>query len=105
MTKLTYPLEARQRGIEGHVFVEFVVNVDGSVSDINVKKGIGAGCDEAAVMAIKTSPKWNPGKQDGVAVKQRLVMPVAFKLEGSSPKDQVKAPGGALDETVVVGKP
>ena len=92
-------------GIEGNVLVSFIVNTDGSISDIKAIKGIGAGCDEAAVVAVKTSPKWNPGRQDGVAVKQRLVMPVTFKLEGSTSKDQSKAPTGALDETVVVGRP
>jgi protein TonB len=67
-------------GIEGKVFVEFVINRDGSVTEVRAIKGIGAGCDEEAVRVIQNSPKWNPGKQRGKPVRQRMVLPVTFRL-------------------------
>lgn len=78
--RMNYPAQARRMGIEGRVFVEFVVNRDGSLTDIRVVKGIGAGCDEVAVHVIETAPKWSPGKQRGKAVRQRMVLPIIFKL-------------------------
>jgi len=81
-SELKYPLAARRVGIEGRVFIQFVVNKDGSISDAVVMRGIGAGCDEEAVRVIMLSPKWKPGKQRGVPVKVRMVMPIHFKLRG-----------------------
>jgi TonB family protein len=101
---LMYPAQARRMGIEGKVFVEFVVLEDGSVTDVIVKKGIGAGCDEEAVEVVRTSPPWNPGKKDGIAVKQRMVVPIAFKLAGSNTEDVTKAPSDSMTEVVVVGQ-
>lgn len=77
---LDYPAQARRMGIEGRVFVQFVVDKDGSISDVVAIRGIGAGCDEEAVRVIKESPKWKPGKQRGRAVKVRMVLPITFKL-------------------------
>lgn len=79
-----YPLEAQVKGIEGRVFVEFVVNKDGSISDTKVLKGIGAGCDEEAVRILTSSPNWEPGKQRGMPIRQRLVLPIVFSLSGAS---------------------
>jgi TonB family protein len=101
---MMYPAQARQMGIEGKVFVEFVVQTDGSITDVKVKKGIGAGCDEAAMNVVKTSPKWNPAKNKGMIVKQQMVLPIAFKLSGSDKKDEAKAPAEAMEEMVVVGE-
>jgi protein TonB len=67
-------------GTEGKVFVQFVINKDGSISDVVAIKGIGAGCDEEAVRIIQSSPQWTPGKQRGKPVKQRMVLPITFKL-------------------------
>lgn len=78
--RMNYPAQARRMAIEGKVFVEFVVNRDGSLTDIRVVKGIGGGCDEAALHVIETAPKWNPGKQRGKPVRQRMVIPIIFKL-------------------------
>jgi protein TonB len=75
-----YPAQARRMGIEGKVFVEFVINRDGSLVDVRVVKGIGAGCDELAEKVIKEAPAWNPGKQRGKPVRQRMVIPITFKL-------------------------
>lgn len=78
--KLKYPAQARRMGTEGKVFVQFVINKDGSISDVVAIKGIGAGCDEEAVRIIQGAPAWTPGKQRGKAVKQRMVLPITFKL-------------------------
>ncbi len=78
--KIKYPAQARRMGIEGRVFVEFVINKDGSLSDVKAIKGIGAGCDEEAVRIIQSAPSWTPGKQRGKPVKQRYTLPIIFKL-------------------------
>ena len=67
-------------GIEGRVYVQFIVERDGSLTDIKVVKGIGAGCDEEAVKVLKNSPKWKPGKQRGKAVRQKMTQPITFKF-------------------------
>jgi protein TonB len=67
-------------GVEGKVFVQFVIGKDGSISDVKVIKGIGAGCDEEAIRIVQSSPAWNPGKQRGKPVKQRYTLPIQFKL-------------------------
>lgn len=77
--ELRYPAQANRMGVEGRVFVQFVVDEKGNVSDVKAVKGIGAGCDEEAVRVIKLT-KWNPGKQRGRPVKVRMIMPVMFKL-------------------------
>jgi TonB family protein len=104
--KIEYPQQARQKGIEGTVFVEFVVLEDGSISDIKALKGIGAGCDEAAVRAVTSSTiKWTPGKVNGEIVKQRMVLPVSFKLSNTPAlKEGAKVPDNVINELVVVGK-
>ncbi len=76
---IRFPRAAARIGLEGRVFVEFIVDKDGSLTDVKVLKGIGGGCDEEAVRVIESAPKWNPGKQRGVPVKVRMVIPVMFK--------------------------
>ncbi len=78
---LHYPDAARENNIEGRVILQFVVNEDGVVSDIQVMRGIGGGCDEEAVRVLKAMPPWKPGKQNGKAVKVRYNLPISFKLE------------------------
>jgi len=77
---LKYPAQARRMGIEGKVFVEFVVDKDGSITNVKAIKGIGAGCDEEAKRVIEKAPKWSPGKQRGRPVKVRMILPITFKL-------------------------
>lgn len=79
---LKYPHEARRRGIQGRVFVQFVVDTDGSITDVSLLKGIGKECDEEALRLIENSPKWIPGRQRGKPVKVRMSLPVVFKLDG-----------------------
>jgi periplasmic protein TonB len=78
--KIKYPPQARRMAIDGKVFVEFVINKDGTISDVKAVKGIGGGCDEEAVRVVQSAPAWTPGKQRGKPVKQRMVLPITFKL-------------------------
>jgi TonB family protein len=80
MRTLMYPKMARKKGIQGKVFVEFVVDKGGEIIDIKVIKGIGYDCDEEAVRAVKLCPRWTPGKQRGQPVSMRMVLPISFKL-------------------------
>lgn len=77
---LNYPTQARRMGIEGTVYVVFVVNTDGSIVDVDVLRGIGGGCDEEALRVVKAAPKWEPGKQRGRPVRVRMRLPIKFKL-------------------------
>lgn len=81
---LKYPEKAKAEGIEGRVFVQFVIEKDGSISNILIKRAIGGGCEEAAVEMIKNMPKWKPGKQRGKPVRFQFVLPIKFEL----PKDK-----------------
>ena len=76
-----YPQIARETGVQGRVYVNFVVEPDGSVSNVSVLRGIGGGCDEEAVRVVKNMPKWKPGKQRGKAVRVSYMLPVNFKLQ------------------------
>jgi len=78
--KMKYPSQARRMGIEGKVFVQFVVDKAGNITEVTAVKGIGAGCDQEAVRVIKSSPKWKAGKQRGKTVKVRMILPITFKL-------------------------
>jgi protein TonB len=77
---LKYPPEAKELGVTGRVFVYFVVEPDGSVSSVSVKRGIGSGCDEEAVRVVQSLPRWSPGKQGGIAVRVQFTLPVKFVL-------------------------
>jgi protein TonB len=77
---IKYPAQARRMGIEGRVFVQFVIGVDGAVSQVVILKGLGAGCDKEAIRVISKSPNWIPGKQRGKPVRVRMVVPLIFSL-------------------------
>ena len=79
-TNLRYPAQARRMGIAGKVFVQFVVEKDGRLTDVQILKGIGAGCDEDALRVIKKSKAWKPGRQRGRPVKVRIIIPINFRL-------------------------
>lgn len=76
-----YPDMEFEAGIQGKVYVEFVVDKDGSVEDAKLKRGVSAGLDKEALRAVKSMPKWNPGKMNGKSVKCRFTIPVDFKLQ------------------------
>lgn len=78
---IKYPQMAKESGIQGRVFVTFVVERDGSVTDVRVLRGIGGGCDEEAIRVVKNMPKWTPGKQRGKAVRVQYNLPVKFTLQ------------------------
>ena len=78
---IQYPADARKRGIQGRVFANFIVEPDGSLSDIKILLGIGGGCDEEAIRVIESMPKFNPGMQNGEAVRVSYTIPVFFRLE------------------------
>lgn len=77
---LRYPSRAQEEGAAGKVFVSFVVEKDGSITDVSVIKGIGFGCDEEAIKVIKKSPLWKPGKNKGVPVRVRYNMAINFQM-------------------------
>jgi len=76
-----YPDSAKAHGTMGRVYIQFIVNEDGSISDCKVVRGIGDGCDEEAKRVICNMPKWKPGKQNGKAVAVRFTTPVTFRIQ------------------------
>ena len=78
---ISYPPIAQEQGIQGRVNLRFVVKPDGSVDDVQVIKGLDPSCDKEAVRVVKQMPKWNPGKQNGVAVNVYFSLPVTFRLQ------------------------
>jgi len=79
---IRYPQMARESGIQGTVYATFVVEPDGSVSDVRVVRAIGGGCDEEAIRVIKLMPRWNAGQQRGKPVRVQFTMPIRFTLQG-----------------------
>ncbi len=77
---MVYPEYAIENGIQGRVTVQFVVNEDGSVSNVKVLNGLDKLLDAEAVRVVSKSPKWSPGKQAGVPVKVKYVFPVVFRF-------------------------
>jgi periplasmic protein TonB len=77
---LVYPTMAKDIGIQGTVYVGFVIEKDGRVSTVNLQRGIGGGCDEEAMRVIRSMPQWEPGKQRGIPVRVQLSIPVRFIL-------------------------
>jgi protein TonB len=78
---LRYPYLAQESEIQGKVYISFVVEKDGSITDVKVVKGIGGGCDEEAMRVIKKSPKWKAGLQGDQAVRVRYQMPIHYALQ------------------------
>ncbi len=80
---LRYPPNAQLKGIEGTVIVAFVVNTDGTTTDIQILRSVGGGCDEEVIRIVQGSPKWNPGMQRGTPVRTRMRLPLRFMLGGT----------------------
>jgi TonB family protein len=78
---LYYPEIAKRAGVEGRVIVVFVITKEGKVAEVKLLKGIGAGCDEAAMNVLKNMPDWEPGMQAGVPVNVKMTIPISFKLK------------------------
>jgi TonB family protein len=78
---IKYPELAKESGIQGKVFCNFVVDKEGNVTNVKVLRGIGYGCDQEALRVIKAMPTWTPGKQNGRNVNVHYNLPVFFKLQ------------------------
>ena len=79
-SNIRYPDAAQQNGIQGRVIVKFVVEKDGSISNVSVQKGVDKDLDNEAIRVVKKMPKWQPGKNNGQAVRSYFTLPVTFKL-------------------------
>jgi protein TonB len=78
--QIMYPTEAVENGIQGTVYIQFIVDSKGNITDVKVLRGIGGGCDEEAVRVTKLMPEWHPGRQNGQNVRVLFNMAVNFKL-------------------------
>jgi len=81
VANIRYPQMAKESGIQGTVFVTFVVDDKGKICNVKCLRGIGGGCDEEAVRVVKLMPKWTPGKQAGKNVNVQFNMPVRYTLD------------------------
>ena len=79
-TNLKYPEEARKKRIQGKVFVAFVVNSDGSISETQIVRGIDPSCDKEALRLINNMPRWIPGQSDRKKVRTRYTLPIVFRI-------------------------
>lgn len=79
--RMVYPPEAIDAGVQGTVYLTFVVEKDGSISGLQVMRGIGYGCDEEALRVLAEMPHWTPGRQRGANIRVRYTLPIRFKLE------------------------
>lgn len=77
---MQYPDAAKAAGVEGRVFVEYVIEKDGSVSNAKILKSLNGECDKEALRLISNSANWTPGKIDGKAVRVKMALPLNFKL-------------------------
>jgi TonB family protein len=75
---IVYPKEALIKNIKGTVYVTFIVEKNGELSEVKILKGIGSGCDEECIRIVKLMPKWDPGKLNGKPVRVQLIMPIKF---------------------------
>jgi periplasmic protein TonB len=78
---ITYPASARETGISGTVYLGFVVEPDGSISNLKILRGIGGGCEDEALRVVQMMPKWKPGKQQGHEVRVQFTLPIKFTLQ------------------------
>lgn len=76
-----YPVVAQENGVQGRVTVQFVVEKDGSISDVHVLRGVDPSLDKEAVRVVKSMPRWTPGKQNGINVRVNYRVPVLFRLQ------------------------
>lgn len=89
---LSYPDEAKFEGIEGTVYLSFVVNENGMIEQVEVIRGIGGGCDAVAKDIVQYMPKWEPGSTNGQAVATQMNIPIQFSLgiEGGSRAEEYR---------------
>ena len=99
---IKYPVNAQKRGVQGRVSVQFIVNADGSISDVGIIRAVDPDLDGEAVRVISTMPWWKPGTQRGKPVRVKYTVPVMFRLPDEDKKEEYK-PVPKIEETVVVG--
>lgn len=80
-SNIKYPVVAQENGVQGHVIVSFVVERDGSISDVRVARSVDPSLDREAQRVVKSMPRWKPGKQNGSAVRVKYIVPVVFRLQ------------------------
>ena len=80
-SQITYPKQAKKNGVEGTVYAQFVVGLDGSISEVIVVRGIGYGCDDEAIKVLNSMPKWIPGENRGKKVRVKYTLPIKFTLK------------------------
>ena len=80
-SNIKYPVVAEENGVQGRVIVTFVVEMDGSITDVKVVKSVDPSLDKEAQRVVKSMPKWIPGKQNGAAVRVKYTVPVTFRLQ------------------------
>ncbi|MBP9990091.1 MAG: energy transducer TonB [Bacteroidales bacterium] len=78
---IKYPTVAKETGITGKVYVSFIVEKDGSITDLKLMRDIGGGCGQEALRVVRSMPKWTPGKQQGRAVRVKFNLPISFNLQ------------------------
>jgi protein TonB len=78
---IKYPAEAQKNGVQGRVIVGFVVERDGSITDVNILKSVDPSLDREAARVVRSMPRWTPGKQNGQAVRVKYNVPVTFRLQ------------------------
>ena len=80
-SNIKYPVVAQENGVQGRVIVSFVVERDGSISDVRVARSVDPSLDREAQRVVKSMPRWKPGKQNGSAVRVKYTVPVVFRLQ------------------------
>ena len=93
---LKYPKYAKEKGVEGTVYLTFVVGKDGSIENVEVLRGIGAGCDEEAIRLLKNSPNWTPAKTNGQVIESRMRLPIRFKLDKIASEEITPTPAFSM---------
>ena len=80
-SNVKYPVVAQENGVQGRVVISFVVERDGSITDVQVVKSVDPSLDREAARVVRSMPRWNPGKQNGQAVRVKYDVPVSFRLQ------------------------
>ena len=104
--EVKYPKEAQDKGLQGRVLVQFVVNKDGSICEDTVVRSVAPSLDAEAIRVVRSMPNWTPGKQKGEPVRVRFTLPVAFRVSGDDGKPiQVQATQEKTTEDEIVNIP
>ena len=101
---IKYPATAREKGIQGTVYVKYKIDEKGYVSSATIEHGIGGGCDEEVLRVVNSMPRWTPAQKDGKAINLVQMLPVNYKLEGDE-RSAAFLPDNALRDTIVTFNP